>query len=473
MKKTIPAPEIAEHNTPSDMWIVVHGRVYDVTAFAPEHPGGADIINAHAGRDASHIYNSVHPPSLLSELNAHYLGDLDPATIPAEWTQPAQATSQTSTALEDILNLDDFERAAEHALTPKAWAYVNGAANDNVTRDANRRYFADIWFRPAIMRNVKTVSTRTSLFGCTLDIPVYITPVGAARLVHEEGELVWARAAAASGIVHCISTASSYPLGEILDATPKRAFYQLYINVTRSKTEALVRQAEGSGKVSALVVTADLPVMSKREADERTTFTGNEKAFPQASPGKRSTGVARSNSAFIDSTLNWDDLHWLRGITALPLVLKGVQRAEDARKAAALGFDGIIISNHGGRAADTAAPSILVLREIHKYAPEVFRHTKVLIDGGFRRGSDVVKAVCLGVAAVGIGRPFTYALQYGQDGVEHAVDVLRDEIQTAMQLIGMTDLMRDADPRYLNLAMIDSLLPPDYDSMGGGLKVKL
>lgn len=274
------------------------------------------------------------------------------------------------------------------------------------------------------MRNVSTVNTKSTLFGCDLDIPVYISPVGAAKTICQEGELPLARGAAASGIVQCIATPASYALSEILSETGRQAWYQVYINKDRAKTEALVRQAETSGKVKALFVTADLPVMSKREDDERIKPEGSQTALVKISQGsgRKSAGLAKATSSFIDPTFSWDDLKWLRGITTLPILLKGVQRAEDARLAMRVGFDGIVVSNHGGRAADTAPPAILILLEIHRYCPEVFDRMKVFVDGGFRRGSDVVKAVCLGASAVGLGRPFAYALSYGQEGVEHAVE---------------------------------------------------
>lgn len=269
---------------------------------------------------------------------------------------------------------------------------------------------------------------RTNLFGCDLDAPVYIAPTGAARAVCDEGELALARGAAASGTVHCIATTASYPLQDILDSTPKQAFFQLYVNKDRYKTEQLVRQAAQSGKVKAIFVTADLPVVSKREADERVKSQGGNMAAIAINKGNTSTspkgsqGLTKSNSSFIDPTLNWKDLQWLRTVTSLPILVKGVQRAQDARIAMEMGFDGIVIGNHGGRAADTSTPAILVLLEVHRNCPEVFERMKVLVDGGFRRGSDVVKALCLGAAAVGFGRPFMYALNYGQEGLEHAVN---------------------------------------------------
>ncbi|KAJ5099524.1 FMN-dependent dehydrogenase-domain-containing protein [Penicillium argentinense] len=471
MARKVSTQEIAQHAQPDDIWIVVNGKVYDVTKFAPEHPGGAEVIYQFAGRNASQTYNSTHSPALIKDIDECIVGDLDPATITEEWRngkEPVKPTSNSGEyrqpALDEIINLDDFEHVAKNTFTPKSWAYISGAANDCFTRDANRDFFQRIWLRPAIMRDVSTVNTKSTLFGCDLDIPVYISPVGAAKTSHEEGELPLARGAASSGIVHCISTMASYSLSEILDETPQQAFYQLYINKERAKTEALVRQAESTGKVKALFTTADLPVMSKREADERIKPEGNIQWINVAKDNKpkKSTGLAKAASSFIDSSLTWDDLRWLRNTSKLPIILKGVQRAEDALLAMKAGFDGIVISNHGGRAADTAAPSILVLLEIHRYCPEVFRRMKVLVDGGFRRGSDVVKAICLGASAVGLGRSFAFALNYGQEGIEHAVGLMKEEIQTATQLLGMTDLMRDASPAYLNTAGVDHLLPPKY-----------
>jgi L-lactate dehydrogenase (cytochrome) len=518
MTRKLSTHEISQHAGSEDAWIVVNGKVYDVTKFAPEHPGGAEsksifisrygpcliesVIYRFAGRDASNPYNSTHSPSLIKELDDRVIGELDTSTITEEWSkegqEPTKSVNSASVAyqkpdLEDIINLHDFEHVAMNTLSPKSWAYNSGAANDNFTRDANRSFFRHIWFRPAIMRNVSTVNLKSTLFGCDVDIPIYISPVGAAKTVFEEGELALTRGAANSGIPYCLSTMSSYSLSEILDVTSKPVFYQLYINKDRPKTEALIRIAQESGKVKALFVTADLPVMSKREADERIKPEGNAVLIKvtQGSKhvGKKSAGLAKSNSSMIDSSLTWNDLKWLRSITNLPILVKGVQRAEDALMAAQVGFDGIVISNHGGRAADTAPPAILILLEIHRYCPEVFGKMKVLVDGGFRRGSDVVKAICLGASAVGLGRPFQYALGYGQEGVEHAVEckfgyrlsmnttdssiVLKEEIQTSTQLLGMTDLMRDACPKYLNTAGVEHLLPPNYPSQQKGFLRRL
>jgi L-lactate dehydrogenase (cytochrome) len=362
-----------------------------------------------------------------------YIGIVDESTITEDWKNlqtvakvDIPADQYQKPLLDDILNLNDLEDVARHTLSAKSWAYIAGASNDNITRDANKSLLKKIWFRPAVMRNVESVNTRTRLFGCDLDLPIFIAPAGAAMHAGPDGELALARGAAATGIIQCIAITASYPLQEILDATPGGAFLQLYINKDKKRMEEIIRQATDSGKVKALLVTADLPAMSKREDYERVkpqvpvVTTNTDLEIPDS--GSKRIGRNRQNGSFIDQTFNWNALTWLRSHTHLPIVIKGIQRSEDARIALQLGCQGIVVSNHGGRAADNAPPAILAMLELHKTCPEVFGAMEVLIDGGFRRGSDVVKAICLGASAVGFGRSFMYAVNYGQEGVEHAVN---------------------------------------------------
>lgn len=374
--------------------------------------------------------------------------------------------------LDSVINLYDFEEIARTSLAEKPWAIISGGSNDNITRDANISMLRKIWLRPAILQDVAKVSTRTRLFDCDMALPIYIAPMGGAKAGGPEGELAMAKGAFNSSIIHCISTPASFPHDEILEVTPKHAFFQVYVNKDRQKTKEAIQRMENSGKVKAIFVTVDLPVISKREADERI-----KPDAPGGKKDKKGGGFARQASSWIDSSFTWEDLRWMRSLTDLPIVVKGIQRARDAVIAMNLGCDGIVLSNHGGRAADTAPPGILTLLELHKNCPEVFGRMEIIVDGGFRRGSDVVKAVCLGASAVGIGRPFMYAIKYGSEGIEHAVEskstllnvmidlelttypVIKDEVETAMRLCGMTDLMKDAHPDYVNTAEIDHLVP--------------
>ncbi|KAF5981650.1 CYB2-lactate dehydrogenase cytochrome b2 [Fusarium coicis] len=445
MAKKVSVAEIRRHGTQEDLWIVVNGEVYDMTEFAPEHPGGEEST-------------------------------LDTTTIDAAWKDqenddtnsnadtPVDIVSEPKSKpnLSEIINLHDFERAAEKSLATKPWAVIHTGSNDNITRDANNTFLNRIWLRPEIMRKVGKINTHQTLFGCDLSVPIYISPTGGSKLGGAEGEITLARAAAKAGIVQCFATPSSYPHLEILEATEKHAFFQLYVNKDRSKSEAAIRDAIATGKIKALFVTVDVPVISKREEDERASSTSG----PGQARDKKGAGFARLASSFIDPNVCWDDIKWLRSILGdIPIVVKGIQRASDAQMALAAGCDGIVVSNHGGRAADGAPPAILTLLELNRICPEVFTGMKVLIDGGFRRGSDVVKAICLGASAVGFGRPLLYSLGYGQEGVEHAIDIIGDEIETAMRLCGITDLMRDAHPGYVNTRDLDHLVPGPQDGL--------
>jgi L-lactate dehydrogenase (cytochrome) len=268
---------------------------------------------------------------------------------------------------------------------------------------------------------------------------------------------------------------------EILNAAPKDYpfLFQLYINKERSKTEELLRTINSRPQIKAIFVTVDLPVVSKREADERIkldTLYSSGLGGATAGSDAKGSGLARSVGSFIDPSFCWEDLAWLRKQTKLPIVLKGIQCAADARIAMHMGCQGIVVSNHGGRALDSAPGSILVLLELHRECAEVFDHMDVFIDGGVRRGSDVLKALCLGASGVGIGRPFQYAINYGTEGVQHAVNselhgpcccfyrmltaclVLKDEVETAMRLVGLKTL-DNADPSLVNTAEVDLLVP--------------
>lgn len=211
--------------------------------------------------------------------------------------------------------------------------------------------------------------------------------------------------------------------------------------------------------VKAVVVTVDAPVPGKREADERIAAENVSAAISGAVAhnDKKGGGLGRVMGKYIDSTLSWDDLPWLRRVSDVPIVLKGIQTAADARKAAEHGVEGILLSNHGGRSLDTVQPAMLTLLELHKSCPEVFEQLEVYVDGGFTRGTDTLKAIALGATAVGIGRPWLYALSYGQEGVSSLIEILKDELETSMRLAGVTDVDQ-AHPGMVNTALLEPLV---------------
>lgn len=202
-------------------------------------------------------------------------------------------------------------------------------------------------------------------------------------------------------------------------------FFQLYVNKDRSASEKLLKQAQDCG-MRGVFVTVDQPTPGKREADERVKNDAasmtRTPSGAMASNDSKGSGISRTMAGFIDPSFTWDDIKWLRHVTSLPIVLKGVQTPEDALRAAQCGVDGLLIGNHGGRSLDTSTPAILILLELSRKCPEIFRHVEIYVDGGIRRGTDIFKALCLGARAVGMGRQFLYAVSYGEEGVKRLID---------------------------------------------------
>lgn len=281
-----------------------------------------------------------------------------------------------------------------------------------------------------------------------------------ARLAHPEGELAIARGCGTENIIQTISSNASYPLSDIVKAGPpdQPFFFQLYVNSDRHKTEALLRKAKALG-VKAVLVTVDAPIPGKREADERIAAENmrSEVSGAIAVNDKKGGGLGRIMAKYIDSTLNWSDLKWLKDVSGLPIVLKGIQTAADAKKALDYEVDAILLSNHGGRSMDTVQPAICTLLEIYKQFPEVLDKLEVFVDGGISRGTDILKALALGATAVGLGRPYLYSLAYGQEGVEHLTQILKDELVSAMKLAGITHVDQ-AHPGMVNTSKVESIV---------------
>ncbi|KAL9583488.1 MAG: hypothetical protein Q9203_005059, partial [Teloschistes exilis] len=397
--------------------------------------------------------------------------------------------------LTTLISAHDFETVASKTLAPKTWAFYSSAATDLVTHAANSSCFERMWWRPRVLRDVRVRDTRSRLMGHGVEMPVFVSPAAMARLVHPEGERAIARAVGGRGVVQCVrkvlslpllelnmqevgavSTNASYSITDIVSAlpspshssptTPKQPppiFFQLYVSKNRAASESLLRTVHDLG-ITTVFLTVDSPLAGKREADERVRMEENQPAPMMTGPkdkpvnDKQGGGLGRITGSFIDASLSWDDLPWLRRHWKGKVVLKGIMCAADARRAAQEGVDGILLSNHGGRNLDTAPPAILILLDLQRNAPEVFEKVEVYVDGGIRRGTDILKALCLGATAVGVGRPVLYALGYGQEGVEHLFDILKDELSIAMALVGITDLSQ-AHPGLVNTNDVDHLIP--------------
>jgi L-lactate dehydrogenase (cytochrome) len=284
-----------------------------------------------------------------------------------------------------------------------------------------------------------------------------------------------------------VSSNASFPIDEVVSAAPKGHpfFFQLYVNKDRKQSEALLKKVRAAG-CSAVFLTVDAPVPGKREPDERISADASTNApmtGAQATNDKKGGGLGRIMGAYIDSSLSWHDLQWLRRSWDGKIVLKGIQSADDAKMAADAGVDGIVLSNHGGRSLDTSPPSVMILLECQRRYAEIFDKLDVYVDGGIRRGTDILKCLCLGAKAVGLGRPFLYSVNYGAEGVEHLVDskspstcrfpnarptdthepsVLKDELETSMKLVGITNLSQ-VHPGLVNSLDVDHLVPSTAD----------
>ncbi|KIW75568.1 hypothetical protein Z517_10310 [Fonsecaea pedrosoi CBS 271.37] len=486
--RRISVSEISAHSTDTDCWIVVDDQIWDITKFAPEHPGGPGIIYKYAGRDATQAYNEIHSPAIIrNNLPADALkGVLDRSTITQEWSRPPptetpkpkSASTSEKPPLDSLINAHDYELAARNSATAKTWAFYSSAANDLITKDLNASLFSRVLFRPRVMRRVGTICTETNILGYPVSFPLMVSPAAMARLIHPDGELAIARAAKEKTIVQCISNNASYSASEIVSqpaVSDYPFFFQLYVNRERHKSEQLLRKIHQHKNIRAIFVTTDAAAAGKREADERVKADEtiqNPMMTTKAKNDKKGGGYGRLMGNFIDPNLNWDDIAWLRSQTKLPLLLKGIMSADDVRLALDYGLEGVVLSNHGGRNLDTSPPALLVLLEIHARYPEIItqhhpsspavlagqsRPFSIFVDGGIRRGSDILKVVCLGAVAAGIGRPALFATGYGQEGVEQLIEILKDEFEVAMRNIGVTSL-QECGPHYVNTGAIDRLV---------------
>ncbi|KAK1145440.1 hypothetical protein N8T08_004315 [Aspergillus melleus] len=480
MAKVFDAAEIAKHNTPQSCWVILYNKVYDVTDFLSEHPGGSKIILKLAGKDATEEYDPIHPPGILEEnlKPEAFLGTVDLNTLPKpEQESAVEEVKEGPPPMESLLNMDDFEQVATKNVSKKAWAYYYSASDDKITKHFNNEVYRSVLLRPRVFVDCTVCELDTSVLGHKLGMPIYVSPAAMARLGHPAGEAGIAEACRSFGAMQIISNnASMTPEQIVKDATPDQTFgWQLYVQIDRSKSEAMLARINKLKAIKFIVLTLDAPVPGKREDDERGNQVGAAAPAPSAvkissdapdiseAPG----GVGRTLFAGTDPSLTWKEtLPWLAKHTDLPIVLKGLQTHEDAYIASlhTPQVKGIILSNHGGRALDTAPPAVHTLLEIRKYCPEVFDKLEVWVDGGIRRGTDVVKALCLGARGVGIGRPSLWGLSAGGvEGVKRTLQILADETKTCMRLLGV-ERVQDLGPQYINTRLVEQQI---YDGPSG------
>ncbi|MGE5689453.1 MAG: alpha-hydroxy acid oxidase [Pseudomonadota bacterium] len=334
------------------------------------------------------------------------------------------------------LNVHDYERLAEDRLDPGVFGYIAGGAGDEVTLRDNLEAFRRVKLRPRVLVDVSEVSTRTEVLGREISMPVLVAPTAYQHLLHPDGEAAGARAAAAAGTVFCHSTLSSHRPAALAAAAPDATlWFQLYWSRDRAFTAELLREAETSG-YTAVILTVDLPLAGRRERDLRTAFSlPEDMPLPNLSPDLDRPADPGAGLGFVvDRTLTWRDLEWLRAQTRLPLVVKGVLTREDALLSCDHGAAAIVVSNHGGRQLDGTPAALDALPEV---VDAVGDRCEVLVDGGVRRGSDVLAALALGARAVLVGRAFLYGLgAAGEAGGAHVLELLREELGVGLALLG-------------------------------------
>ncbi|KAF8898601.1 FMN-dependent dehydrogenase-domain-containing protein [Infundibulicybe gibba] len=465
--------QVAEHNSTNSCWVIIQNKVYDVTDFLSEHPGGAQIILKYAGRDATPAYEPIHPPDALDRnlpLSKH-LGPLssDAALVTAHNIHSRQKTKDELRVeqaharrppLSRILSLADMTHVAKQVLSHKALSYYSSASDDEITNFENARAFSRFFFHARVMRPVAHCDPSTTILGYKTSIPVFVSGAALAKLGHPDGEINITKAAATTSVIQMVSSNASLSPAAIIEAAEpdQPLFFQLYKHTNDSIAEKRVREVERLG-YKAIWLTVDAIVAGNREKDVRSPWDleDMERESPktfleEGGDGEQANmfGTAGSLIANDDRNMTWEKtIPWLRGITRLPIVIKGIQCVEDAVLAAEAGVDGILLSNHGGRQLEYSLPPLEVLYKIRQQRPDVFDKVEVYLDGGIQRGTDVIKALCLGARAVGLGRAFLYAQSaYGVPGVIKIIHILQREIQTAMRLVGASSV-KDLRPEMV------------------------
>jgi len=381
-----------------------------------------------------------------------------------------------------VLNIEDLRRAARCRLPRAVFDYIDGGAEDEWTLRANSRAFEAVTLRPRCAVAVPSCDLRTVVLGASLPMPLILAPVGSSRLIHPRGEEAAARAASAVGIPYVLSTFSGCLLEDVAAASRAPLWYQLYLAGGRDCARPALDRAKAAG-FSALVVTIDTAVAGMRERDFRNGVKellsgkmrsmlpfvsqllvkprwlagffadGGLMKFPNiVVPGKGPMLYADVTAALEQSVVTWEDLAWIRNAWSGPIVIKGIHTEEDARRAVDEGADALVVSNHGGRQLDRVAPSLQMLPEV---VAAVGDRIEVLFDGGIRRGSDIVKALCLGARAVMVGRAYAYGLgAAGADGVARAIEILHADLIRTLKLLGCGSIA-DLDQSFIDV-------PPDW-----------
>lgn len=369
--------------------------------------------------------------------------------------RPESELSAVESPVAPNLTIEDFEEAARERLPEMVFDYFAGGSGEEWTLRENTRAYGRWVIRPRVLVDVSSVDVRTTVLGEELPFPIILAPTAFQRMAHRDGELATARGAASLDALMVVSTIATVSLEEIAGTGVSR-WFQVYVLKDRDITAAMVKRAHAAG-YGAVVLTVDTPLLGRRLRDERNRFAlppgiGLANLEGSALPASSGSGLFSFFLDRHDASLTWDDVVWLRSLSPLPLVLKGILTAEDTRLAVDAGAEAIVVSNHGGRQLDGAPATLDVLSEVVEAAEG---RTEVLLDGGIRRGSDVFKALALGARAVLVGRPYLWGLAVnGEEGVRRVLEIIRDDLILTMALAGRPSVA-DIDPAAVAPAPAD------------------
>lgn len=470
-KHSVSIEELSRHNSVDKrVWVSINQQVYDLTEFLNQHPGGSKIILKYGGKDASRIFNSLHPIHVLDLLSEdQHIGEMNEPFPQASGSDEASEQElirlnylKRIPSIRKIFNIYEFEYIAKRILTSDAWAYYSGGADNEFTLRENHYAFQKYYFNPRVLVDVREVDISTDMLGTKTGAPFYCSAAALAKLGHPDGELSISRACGKEDVVQMISSSASYGFDDILDvALPKQPhWFQLYVKPDRSHSYEMIKKCEERG-VKAIFVTVDAPILGRREKDYKIRYDDSELDIEDDEED-----VIK---AFQDPGITWKDIDAFKQATSIPIVVKGVQRPEDVLLAIDHKVDGVVLSNHGGRQLDFARAPVEVLEETMNILRQRNLQDKIeiYIDGGVKRGTDILKALCLGAKGVGLGRPFLYANScYGEAGVKKAIQLLKNEVILGMKLLGVNKI-EDLTPDLLDLRNVQRKIHDDafYDTL--------
>lgn len=464
--KGVTVEDVQKHNSlESGLWVALNGQVYDLTEFIEKHPGGAKIIEQYAGQDASIIFNRFHaknfPEKFLPEDKClgPLIGEMEQSPdILADDSEERQEYIDSMPPLSSIVCATDFEYIASKILPGLSWNYYAGGTEDEISLRENHNAFNRVFFKPRGLRDVRKVDTATTMLGTEVSVPFYCSAAALAKLGHPDGECSIARGCGKEGVMQMICHQASYPFEDIHQQVPGQPQWAQVIPLTKQHALNGIKEA-ASANVPAVFVTCDVPVIGKRTRDMK---------FRLANTDVEGSGDLAKAGIVFDETaqITWDDFVDLqKNAPNTPLMIKGLQSADDVVKAAELGVKAVVLSNHGGRQLDFSRAPLEILADV---MPELKKRglddkIEVYVDGGVRRGSDILKAVALGAKGVGLGRMFLYANAcYGEDGVRHLINILKGEMIRDMMMLGVTRVS-DLNPEYVDTrSLYLRIPPPDY-----------